>query len=237
MASDFLKPCRAFRGYADGSKFRRTGSDLPAKHPSAFRKSIWIRRGRQMDSPAVCRDFPGSRNGRADLGVSDGRADGLPAPGGGRKRTCCFRSPRMTFPHELARAMLAEQIYQRIRDFAGPSIPALMWRLVGIPRANVLVQTRRTKIRRIKRKVNARTKPSRPKDSGRSAMGAARSSGKKTSKPRWMFARAAGRISGMDARARLQLLFDGGEYEEHGRRTSLSRSAGFVGSASRMRNG
>lgn len=95
--------------------------DLWARHPAA-RKIFLDPAGKQMAS----RDFTAllekaEMEGR-DLLFVVGGAEGLPA--GWRERADLLLAlSRMTFPHELARAMLAEQIYRAFATLRGHPYP------------------------------------------------------------------------------------------------------------------
>lgn len=95
--------------------------DLWARHPAA-RKIFLDPAGKQMAS----RDFTAllekaEMEGR-DLLFVVGGAEGLPA--GWRERADLLLAlSRMTFPHELARAMLAEQIYRAFTTLRGHPYP------------------------------------------------------------------------------------------------------------------
>jgi 23S rRNA (pseudouridine1915-N3)-methyltransferase len=87
--------------------------DVWAKHAGA-RKVLLDPGGKALDSDAFS-----ALIGRAELESRDlvfvvGGADGLPR-GWAQKADLLLSLSRMTFPHEMARAMLAEQIY---RSFA-----------------------------------------------------------------------------------------------------------------------
>jgi 23S rRNA (pseudouridine1915-N3)-methyltransferase len=85
-------------------------TDLFAKHPTA-RKVFCDPAGKTLDSAKFA-----ALVGKAELEARDlvfliGGHDGLPA-GWGAKADLLLSLSAMTFPHELARAMLAEQIYR-----------------------------------------------------------------------------------------------------------------------------
>jgi 23S rRNA (pseudouridine1915-N3)-methyltransferase len=85
-------------------------TDLFAKHPTA-RKIFCDPAGKTLDS-AKFAAFVGKAELEArDLVFLIGGHDGLPA-GWGAKADLLLSLSAMTFPHELARAMLAEQIYR-----------------------------------------------------------------------------------------------------------------------------
>ena len=84
--------------------------DLWAKHPSA-RKIFLDPAGKPMDSPAFARVIAKAEMEGRDLVFLIGGHDGLPAGWAARADQLVSLSA-MTFPHELARAMLAEQIYR-----------------------------------------------------------------------------------------------------------------------------
>jgi len=91
-------------------EIRSDRTDLHAKHPSA--EHIYLDpAGRQMDSAAFARVFEKAEMSGRDLVFLVGGADGLPPAWRSRAAVLLSLSP-MTFPHELARAMLAEQIYR-----------------------------------------------------------------------------------------------------------------------------
>jgi 23S rRNA (pseudouridine1915-N3)-methyltransferase len=109
VAEDFLG--RAAR-YApcEMREIRPDRADLWSKHPTA-RKILLDPSGKPMDSPAFARLIATSEMDARDLVFVIGGHDGLPA--GWRERADILLSlSTMTFPHELARAMLAEQIYR-----------------------------------------------------------------------------------------------------------------------------
>jgi 23S rRNA (pseudouridine1915-N3)-methyltransferase len=95
--------------------------DLWAKHPTA-RKIFLDPAGKAMDSAAFSRVFAKAEMEGRDLVFLIGGHDGLPA--GYRERADLLLSmSAMTFPHELARAMLAEQIYRAFAILRGHPYP------------------------------------------------------------------------------------------------------------------
>jgi 23S rRNA (pseudouridine1915-N3)-methyltransferase len=106
-------------------EIRADRADLHDKHPSA--EHIYLDPGgRTMDSQAFSRIFEKAEMTGRDLVFLVGGADGLPATSLTRceagKGWLLSLSP-MTFPHELARAMLAEQIYRAFAILRGHPYP------------------------------------------------------------------------------------------------------------------
>ncbi len=120
LAEDFVK--RASR-YAPTQmlEIRPDRTDLQAKHPSA--DHIYLDpTGRVLDSDAFSRVFAKAEMIGRDLVFLVGGADGLPAAWRARAGMLLSLSA-MTFPHELARAMLAEQIYRAFAILRGSPYP------------------------------------------------------------------------------------------------------------------
>jgi 23S rRNA (pseudouridine1915-N3)-methyltransferase len=109
VAEDFLG--RASR-YApcEMREIRPDRVDLFAKHPTA-RKIFLDPAGKSYDSAAFASLVAKAEMEGRDLVFLIGGHDGLPAGWAPRADLLLSLSP-MTFPHELARAMLAEQIYR-----------------------------------------------------------------------------------------------------------------------------
>jgi 23S rRNA (pseudouridine1915-N3)-methyltransferase len=120
IAEDFVE--RASR-YAPTqmSEIRPDRTDLHSKHPSA--EHIYLDpAGRSLDSHAFSRIFERAEMLGRDLVFLVGGAAGLPAASRSRAGMLLSLSP-MTFPHELARAMLAEQIYRAFAILRGHPYP------------------------------------------------------------------------------------------------------------------
>ena len=120
IAEDFVE--RASR-YAPTQmlEIRPDRADLHAKHPSA--EHIYLDpAGKALDSTAFSQIFEKAEMVGRDLVFLVGGADGLPAAWRNGAGTLLSLS-RMTFPHELARAMLAEQIYRAFAILRGHPYP------------------------------------------------------------------------------------------------------------------
>lgn len=120
IAAEFLK--RSSR-YAECEMREITPNrfDLFAKHPSA-RKIFLDPSGRVIDSAAFTEMISRAEREAQDLLFLVGGHDGLPFEWKGRADLLLSLSP-MTFPHELARAMLAEQIYRAFTTLRGHPYP------------------------------------------------------------------------------------------------------------------
>ncbi len=95
--------------------------DVRAKHPGAQR--IYLDPGgRQMDSQAFSKLFEKAEMVGRDMVFVVGGHDGLP-PGWREQADLLLSLSSMTFPHELARAMLAEQIYRAFAILRGHPYP------------------------------------------------------------------------------------------------------------------
>ena len=97
------------------------------RHPGA-RKVLLDPAGRAMTSEDFARVVGDAELEARDLVFVVGGADGLPADwrkrssaGGGD--TSLLSLSKMTFPHELARAMLAEQLYRAVTILRGHPYP------------------------------------------------------------------------------------------------------------------
>jgi 23S rRNA (pseudouridine1915-N3)-methyltransferase len=120
VAEDFLGRAARYAP-AEMREIRPGRFDLWERHPSA-RKILLDPAGRAMDSAAFCKLISqGEMEGR-DLVFAIGGHDGLPAGWAARADLLISLSP-MTFPHELARAMLAEQIYRAFATLRGHPYP------------------------------------------------------------------------------------------------------------------
>lgn len=120
LAAEYLK--RASR-YApcEMREIRPERSAIWEKHPVA-RKVLLDPAGRPLDSAAMAALAAKSEMEGRDLVFVVGGAEGLPA--GWRERADLLLSlSAMTFPHELARAMLAEQIYRAFATLRGHPYP------------------------------------------------------------------------------------------------------------------
>lgn len=116
MAGEYIKRSTRFAKCEmreiDPRKF-----DPFVKHPTAV-KILLDPAGRPCDSAAFSRLFEEGR----DLVFVIGGADGLPEEWRGRADRLLALSP-MTMPHELARAVLAEQIYRALTTLRGHPYP------------------------------------------------------------------------------------------------------------------
>jgi 23S rRNA (pseudouridine1915-N3)-methyltransferase len=120
IAEDFVD--RASR-YAPTQmlEIRPDRTDLHTKHPSA--EHIYLDpAGRSLDSAAFSRLFAKAEMTGRDLVFLVGGADGLP-PAWRGKAGLLLSLSAMTFPHELARAILAEQIYRAFAILRGSPYP------------------------------------------------------------------------------------------------------------------
>jgi 23S rRNA (pseudouridine1915-N3)-methyltransferase len=116
IAEDFVG--RAARYSAcEMREIRPERIDLWAKHPSA-RKILLDPAGKAMDSAAFAGLIAKAEMEGRDLVFVIGGHDGLPAAWRERADLLVSMSA-MTFPHELARAMLAEQIYRGFATLRG----------------------------------------------------------------------------------------------------------------------
>lgn len=95
--------------------------DLWARHPSA-RKIFLDPSGKSMDSPGFARLVAKAELEARDLVFLVGGHDGLPEGWAARADLLLSLSP-MTFPHEFARVMLAEQIYRAFATLRGHPYP------------------------------------------------------------------------------------------------------------------
>ncbi|MBV9760220.1 MAG: 23S rRNA (pseudouridine(1915)-N(3))-methyltransferase RlmH [Acidobacteriaceae bacterium] len=116
IAAEFLK--RSNR-YADCQMREIVPArfDLFARHPSA-RKILLDPAGSRLDSEQFVQLVRRAEDESRDLVFLIGGHDGLPPEWKPRADLLVSLSP-LTFPHELARAMLAEQIYRAFTTLRG----------------------------------------------------------------------------------------------------------------------
>lgn len=95
--------------------------DVWARHPTA-RKVLLDPAGKLLDTAAFVSLVSGAEQSARDLLFLLGGHDGLPPEWRPRADLLLSLSP-MTFPHELARAMLAEQIYRALTTLRGHPYP------------------------------------------------------------------------------------------------------------------
>jgi 23S rRNA (pseudouridine1915-N3)-methyltransferase len=120
VAADFV--ARASRYAAcEMREIRPDRTDLWERHPSA-RKILLDPAGKPMDSRAFAQWIAKAEMEARDLVFLVGGHDGLPAAWRPRADLLLSLSA-MTFPHELARAMLAEQIYRAFATLRGHPYP------------------------------------------------------------------------------------------------------------------
>ena len=96
-------------------------ADLWAKHPTA-RKILLDAAGKQMNSKQFAALVETAQLEDRDLVFVVGGAGGLPPDWRPRADLLLSLAP-MTFPHELARVMLAEQIYRALALLRGHPYP------------------------------------------------------------------------------------------------------------------
>ncbi|HTU46870.1 MAG TPA: 23S rRNA (pseudouridine(1915)-N(3))-methyltransferase RlmH [Bryobacteraceae bacterium] len=120
IAAEFVKRCSR---YADCEMREIVPQrfDLFARHPSAW-KILLDPAGRAMDSAGFIQIIERAEHEARDLLFLIGGHDGLPTEWKPRADLLLSLSP-MTFPHELARAMLAEQIYRAFTTLRGHPYP------------------------------------------------------------------------------------------------------------------
>ncbi len=120
VSADFL--ARAAR-YAptEMREIRPVRFDPWDRHPTA-RKILLDPAGKSWDSPAFAKLISQAEMESRDLVFVIGGHDGLPSGWPARADLLLSLSP-MTFPHELARAMLAEQIYRAFATLRGHPYP------------------------------------------------------------------------------------------------------------------
>jgi len=120
VAADFLGRAGRYAP-AEMREIRPGRMDLWTRHANA-RKILLDPAGRSMDSAGFSKLISqGEMEGR-DLVFVVGGHDGLPAGWAARADLLISLSP-LTFPHELARAMLAEQIYRAFATLRGHPYP------------------------------------------------------------------------------------------------------------------
>jgi 23S rRNA (pseudouridine1915-N3)-methyltransferase len=120
IAQDFVKRSTHYAA-CEMREIRPDRFDLWSRHASA-RKIFLDPEGRAMDSPQFTALVAKAEMEARDLVFLVGGADGLPAAWRGRADLLLSLS-RLTLPHELARAVLAEQIYRAFATLRGHPYP------------------------------------------------------------------------------------------------------------------
>ena len=120
MAADFVERVSRYAP-AEMREIRPDRVDLWQKHPAA-QKILLDPAGRTLGSADFARLVARAEMEGRDLVFLIGGHDGLPA-GWGVRADLLLSLSAMTFPHELARAMLAEQIYRAFATLRGHPYP------------------------------------------------------------------------------------------------------------------
>jgi len=120
MAEDYIRRISHY-AKAEMIEIRAGRSDPWAKHPSAY--SVCLDPvGKRLNSAGFIAMVERLEREARDLVFVIGGADGLPAGWSERADLLLSLSP-MTYPHELARVMLAEQIYRAFTTLRGHPYP------------------------------------------------------------------------------------------------------------------
>jgi 23S rRNA (pseudouridine1915-N3)-methyltransferase len=120
IAADYIKRISHYAP-AQMTEIRPEKTDLWAKHPTA-KKILFDPAGRSLDSNAFAQLFAKAEMLGHDLVFVVGGHDGLPEAW--RERADLLLSlSAMTMPHELARAVVAEQIYRAFTILRGHPYP------------------------------------------------------------------------------------------------------------------
>lgn len=119
LAADYIE--RAGRYAATRMSEIKPGADFWSKHPSA-QKILLDPAGRALDSAAFAELFGKAEMLGRDLVFVVGGHEGLPQAWRDRADLLVSLS-KMTMPHELARAVLAEQIYRSFTMLRGHPYP------------------------------------------------------------------------------------------------------------------
>jgi 23S rRNA (pseudouridine1915-N3)-methyltransferase len=120
LADDFVHRVTRY-STIEMREIRPERTDLWAKHPSA-RKILLDPAGKAADSAAFATLVSAAEREGRDLVFVIGGHDGLPPGWAPRADRLLSLSP-LTFPHELARVMLAEQIYRAFATLRGHPYP------------------------------------------------------------------------------------------------------------------
>lgn len=120
IAEDYLHRISRY-AKAEMAEIRLGRSDPWSKHPSAYTVCL-DPSGKRHDSAAFTAMVSRAELEARDLVFVIGGADGLPAGWSDRADLLLSLSP-MTYPHELARVMLAEQIYRAFTTLRGHPYP------------------------------------------------------------------------------------------------------------------
>jgi 23S rRNA (pseudouridine1915-N3)-methyltransferase len=120
MAADFLKRSARYAS-CEMREIRPDRFDPWLRHPSA-RKIFLDPAGREMESRQFTALVEKAEMEGRDLLFLVGGADGLPH-GWSARADLLLSLSRMTLPHELARVVLAEQIYRAFTTLRGHPYP------------------------------------------------------------------------------------------------------------------
>jgi 23S rRNA (pseudouridine1915-N3)-methyltransferase len=120
MAADYIRRISHY-AKAEMCEIRAGRADPWAKHPSAYRVCL-DPAGKRLDSAGFIAMVERSEREARDLVFVIGGADGLPA-GWSDRADLLLSLSAMTYPHELARVMLAEQIYRAFTTLRGHPYP------------------------------------------------------------------------------------------------------------------
>jgi 23S rRNA (pseudouridine1915-N3)-methyltransferase len=120
MAEEYIRRCGRF-GKCEMREIRPARFNPWEKHPSAT-KILLDPAGKSIDSGAFSKLIGSAENAARDLVFLVGGADGLPEEWRARAGMLLSLTP-LTLPHELARVVLAEQIYRAFTMLRGHPYP------------------------------------------------------------------------------------------------------------------
>ena len=120
VAADFIERSSRY-AHTEMREIRPDRADIWRKHPSA-QKILLDPGGQTIPSAGFARLVAKAEMEGRDMVFVIGGHDGLPA-GWAARADLLLSLSAMTFPHELARAMLAEQIYRAFASLRGHPYP------------------------------------------------------------------------------------------------------------------